>query len=139
MSLDAAIIRLQYHAQSSTDVQIRLAPDYPTENAAMLPISLAYFQQGEAQADTADQTRLLLTAYVDIHFPRADLKTTYSRINKSVMEYMRRIAGDPTLNGSIDTVVFPITFQVLPTQWGQVETIMVQFSVQMKTLTTPIT
>jgi len=137
-SLDNAIARIQDLVLACTTVDIKLAPDYPVEAATMLPISLAYFQTGTAQADTADQTRLLLSINVDVHFPRSDLKTTYQKINQFVVEFMRRVAGDPTLNSTIDTVVFPISFTVNPLSWGQVETIAVQFVIPIKDLTTPI-
>jgi hypothetical protein len=104
----------------------------------MLPLSLAYFAQGEARADTYDQTRLLLTVNVDIHFARHDLKVAYTKINDLVIDYMRRLAGDPTLNDTIDTIEFPVTFQVIATSWNNIETVMVQFAVRFKELTTPI-
>ena len=137
--LDNAIARLQHHAISSTDVVIRIAPDYPVENAGMLPLSLAYFSQGTAQADTADQMRMLLTVNVDVHFARNNLKDAYTKINAFAPEYLRRLAGDPTLNGSVDTINFPVSFQVIATTWNSIETVMVQFSIQFKELTTPIT
>jgi hypothetical protein len=79
-----------------------------------------------------------LSINVDVHVPRSDLKTTYQKINQFVVEFMRRVAGDPTLNSTIDTVVFPISFTVNPLSWGQVETIAVQFVIPIKDLTTPI-
>ena len=138
-ALDDAIARLQYHVKSVQSAKIRLAPDQPVESATMLPLSIAYFATGEATQDTADQTRLILKVNVDVHFPRADLKGSYQKINSFAIEYMRRLGGDPTLNGSIDTIDFPISFQVLPTTWNNIETIMLQFSVPFKELTTPIT
>lgn len=136
--IDTAIARMQALALACTTVTVRLAPDYPVSDASMLPLSIAHLVEGSGQADTADQTRLLLTANVDIHFARQSLKDAYQKIDAIAVEYLQRLAGDPTLNGSIDTIVFPVTFTVSPAQWDNVQTQMISFVVPFKELTTPI-
>lgn len=137
--IDDAIARLQDHVLACTTVTVKSAPDYPVSDAGMLPIAIAHITGGSGQADTADQTRLLLSANVDIHFARNVLKDAYQKIDKIAIEYLQRLAGDPTLNGTVDTIIFPVTFEVTPTQWDAVATQMVSFTVQFKELTTPIT
>lgn len=135
--VDNAIARMQDLALACTTVTIRNAPDYPVSDASMLPLSIAHLVEGSGQADTADQTRLLLTANVDIHFNRSILKDAYQKIDAVAVEYLRRLAGDPTLNGTVDTIVFPVTFTVTPAQWDAVQTQMISFVIQFKELTTP--
>lgn len=136
--VDSAIARLQDLVQACTAVTVRLAPDYPISDASMLPLSIAHLVEGSGQADTADQTRLLLTANVDVHFARQSLKDAYQKIDAIAVEYLQRLAGDPTLNGTVDTIVFPVTFTVSPAQWDNVQTQMITFVIQFKELTTPL-
>jgi len=136
--VDSAIARLQDLVQACTTVTVRLAPDYPISDASMLPLSIAHLVEGSGQADTADQTRLLLTANVDVHFARQSLKDAYQKIDAIAVEYLQRLAGDPTLNGTVDTIIFPVTFTVTPAQWDNVQTQMITFVIQFKELTTPL-
>jgi hypothetical protein len=136
--VDSAIARMQDLVQACTSVTVKLAPDYPISDASMLPLSIAHLVEGSGQADTADQTRLLLTANVDIHFSRQSLKDAYQKIDAVAVEYLQRLAGDPTLNGTIDTIVFPVTFSVTPAQWDNVQTQMITFVIPFKELTTPL-
>lgn len=129
--IDNAIARLQDLALTSTD--IKHAPDYPIEDAAVLPVAIAHFRSGQSSADDATAYRALDTIFVDVHFPRVFMKDTYTRINRFVPEFTSRLAGDPTLNGTVDTIVFPVTYEVAPAQWDAVTTQMVQFSVTVKT------
>lgn len=137
--IDSAIAKLQDHIQACTTVAVKLAPDLPVDNASMLPLSIAHFTQGQGGADDATNVRLLLTANVDVHFARQSLKMAYQQIDNLAVEYIQRLSGDPTLGGAVDTIVFPITFQVIPTQWDAIQTHMLSFTVQFKELTTPIT
>ena len=137
--IDDAIAKLQDHVLACTTVAVRQAPDYPVSDAAMLPISIAHLVSGEGLASNASMTRLLLTASVDGHFARNSMKDAYSKIDKIAVEYLQRLAGDPTLGGTLDTIVFPVTFKVTPTQWDAVATQMISFTVQFKELATPIT
>lgn len=137
--VDNAIAKLQDHVLACTTVTVRNAPDYPVDSATMLPLAISHLIEGSGQADTADQTRLLLTANVDVHFARNILKDAYQKIDKIAVEYIQRLAGDPTLGGTVDTIIFPVTFTVTPTQWDAVATQMISFTVNFKELTTPIT
>lgn len=136
--VDDAIAKLQDHVLACTTVTIRDAPDYPVNDAGILPIALAHLVSGSGQADTADQTRLLLTANVDVHFNQNIIKDAYQKIDKIAVEYLKRLAGDPTLGGTVDTIIYPVEFTVTPTQWNAVATQMISFTVNFKELTTPI-
>jgi hypothetical protein len=136
--IDDAVAKLQDHILACTTVTVRLAPDYPVSDASMLPISIAHLVEGSGQADDASSARLLVTANVDVHFSRQSLKDAYQKIDAIAVEYLRRLAGDPTLGGTIDTIVFPVSFTVSPAQWDAIQTHMITFIVPFKELTTPI-
>jgi hypothetical protein len=137
--IDDAIARLQTIALACTATTIKAAPNYPVMDAAVLPLAVAHITAGTGQADDATSARLLLTVSVDVHFNRQSIKDAYTKIDKFIPEYLQRLAGDPTLNGKVDTIVFPVSFVVVPTQWDQVTTQMVSFQVPLKFIQTPTT
>jgi hypothetical protein len=117
---------------------IRAAPDYPIEDATALPLSIAHISEGNATQQNASTTQCNLTVRVDFHFARTNIKDTYQRINVLIPEYLTRLGGDPTLNSTIDTIQFPVSFVVSPAQWDAIVTQMVSFYVPFKTLETPV-
>jgi hypothetical protein len=56
---------------------------------------------------------------------------------------MQRLAGDPTLDGNVDTIVFPVEFEISPYEWGTaggvVPTILVRFIIPIKIRAVPTT
>ena len=137
--IDDAIARLQYHALAISSATVRGAPSYPVEDATVLPLAIAYISDGTGSIDDSTTTRLLLTVKVDFHVNRMSMKSAYTELNNIIPEYLRRLAGDPTLNGKVDTIVFPVTFAVMPAQWDRVVTQMASFSVPLKFRETPTT
>ncbi len=136
--IDDAIKKLQAHALACTSTTIKAAPDYPPEDASILPLAVAYIAEGTGQADNATTARLLLTVNVDIHFSRVSLKSAYTQLNAIIPEYLKRLAGDPTLGGTVETINFPVSFRVVPAEWGSLVTSMAQFQVPLKFMETPI-
>lgn len=134
--IDNAIARLQALALACTD--IKKAPDYPIEDATVLPLAIAHIIGGDGTVMNATTVQLDPIISVDFHFSRTNIKDAYQRINTLVPEYLCRLGGDPTLNATVDTIQFPVTFAVSPAQWDTLITQMVSFSVQFKTLETPI-
>ena len=133
MTIDTAIARIQAIALSSTDIEIKTAPNYPVEDlTGIMPLAITYIKSGSAQADDATAARLLLTVGCDVHFNRVSIADAYKKIDKFVPEFLKRLSGDPTLSGTVDTIVFPITFQVVPAQFNAVITQMVSFDITLK-------
>jgi hypothetical protein len=139
--IDDAIVKLQTHALALTtpSMKIRSAPSHPVEDASVLPLAIAHIVEGSGQADEATTARLLLTVGVDFHLSRTSLKNAYSEIDKIIPEFLQRLAGDPTLGSTVDTIVFPVTFTVTPADWGSVVTQAVFFRVPLKFREDPIT
>jgi hypothetical protein len=137
--IDDAIVELQTHALALSTVTIRAAPSYPVEDPSVLPLAIAHIIEGSGQADEATTARLLLTVGVDFHFTRTTLKKSYTDIDSVIPEFLKRLAGDPTLDGNVDTIVFPVTFNVAPADWGSIATQAVFFRVPLKFRETPTT
>ena len=136
--IDDAILKLQTHALALTET-IRSAPSYPTADAAILPKAIAYIAEGTGQADDVTTARLLLTVNVDFHVRRDDIKDAYEKLNNIIPDFLKRLAGDPTLGDTVDTIIFPVSFTVSPAQWNAVVTQMASFSVPLKFIETPTT
>ena len=137
-AIDSAITRLQALALSSSDLTVRAAPSYPVEDAGVFPIAIAHVIEGETVLSNATLTSVFPTIAVDFHFNRTDLKKAYTDIDALIVEYSKKLGGDPTLSGAVDTIVSPIPFTTSPVTWGSVETIMLRFAVQIKSLEVPV-
>lgn len=130
--IDDAIVKLQAHALALTTVTVRGAPSYPCEDASVLPLAVAHIVEGTGQADEATTCRMLLTVGVDFHVSRVSLKSAYTQLDLIIPEFLKRLAADPTLGATVDTIVFPVSFTVSATQWDRVETQMAGFRIQLK-------
>jgi len=142
-TIDNAIARLQDLVQACTTLTIKSAPDYPVENADPFPMSVAYLSSGYARFTNASTTHIFPTLSLEVHFSRVNIKNTYQNINAIALELPRRLAADPTLNGTVSTMIAtndqPITWEVSPFSWGAVQSEMLKFSIPFKTLQTPTT
>ena len=67
------------------------------------------------------------------------MKGAYTQINLIIPEFLERLAGDPTLGATVETIVFPVSFEVSPVQWNTIPTQMVSFTVPVKYRESPIT
>ena len=139
--IDDAITSLQAHALACTTLnpRIKAAPAYPVMDAAVLPLSIAHISQGTGSMDDMTSTRFIFTIAIDVHFNRQSIKAAYTQIDAFIPEFFQRLGGDPTLGGKVDTIVFPVSFNVVPAQWDQVTTQMVSFQVPVKFRETPTT
>lgn len=141
--IDNAIARIQDIAQACTTVTIKSAPDYPIENADPFPMSIVFVSNISAMATNASTVTMFPVLSMEIHFSRVNLKDTYQKLNEIMIEFPRRIAGDPTLGGAVDTVIMSgderLEGTVTPFDWGKVQSEMLKFNIKFKTLQTPIT
>ena len=141
--IDDAILKIQTIAllcnyNSSSDT-VRSAPSYPVEDATVLPLAITYIAEGSVQADDITSARLLYTINTDFHVRRDHMKSAYSQLDIIIPDFCKRLAGDPTLGGTVDTIVYPATFTVGPAQWDAIVTQMASFSIPIKILETPTT
>jgi len=135
MSIANAVERLQAIAGQVTGV--KHAPQYPVEDALTLPLCIAHLTGGESTMDDATQYRHFANLSADFHVSRISLRQAYSQIGAIADEFTARLAGDPTLAGNVDTIVFPIQYTVSPAEWDRVTTQMISFTVRVKTMSIP--
>lgn len=141
--LDNAIARIQDIALACTSLTIRSAPDYPIENADPFPMVVTHLVGGSGYAMNASTLQFMPVVSVDFLFQRTNLKLAYQQSDAIALEFMQRLAGDPTLNGILDTIQIsrdtPVSFEVGPIQWDAVTAHMLSFRVTFKTLEVPQT
>ena len=141
MTLEAAITRLQAITKEVDSISpvVKSAPDTPVEDAAMLPMSIAHIGTGTVAPDDASTTRLILNVFVDVHFSLNQLSMAYDQINAFIPDYMKRLSGDPTLDSNTQTIVFPVSVQVLQMEWDRLTTVAAPFTVPLKYREAPTT
>ena len=130
--IDDVITRLQTLALLSADVTIKSAPQTPPESAAVLPLSVAWIAGGDVTAVAYGDVKMILNIRVDIHVSRTNNKSAFTQINGIIPDFMKRLAGDPSLNDEASTIVFPVTCEVSPAEWNNVQTLMAAFTVPCK-------
>jgi len=143
-SIDDAINRIQDIALSMTGVSVRSAPPYPIENVDPLPMVSAYLNGGSFNITNATVHHNFPIVAVEFHFARLNLRDTYTNINAAAVEFPQRLAGDPTLNGTVVTIVggaeSQIEYAVRPFKWNEsIITQMLLFTIPLKLLKTPTT
>jgi len=139
MTIDTAIQRIQTLALASSN-HMKLAPDKPIDNAGTLPMCIAHLGGGQFTAANSTTNIFIPTIFVDFHFNRSWLKQAFTQIDEIVPAFSNLLAGDPTLDGSRDTIVFPVTFEApTPVDFDGIQTLMVRFNVPVKSLETPVT
>jgi len=140
-TIDNAIARLQDLVQECTTLTIKSAPDYPIENADPFPMSVAYLSAGDFEFTNASMTRIFPVLTLEIHFSRVNIKNAYQNINAIALELPRRLAKDPTLNGTVSTMIATkdqrARWEVAPFDFGKVQSQMLKFEIPFKTLQTP--
>lgn len=136
---DDAILKLQTHVLALSDVTVKSAPNHPTEGLPQLPASFVYIGNGTATAESADTVRIMPTLIVDVHFSPNIFKHAFGNVNALIPELCKRLAGDPTLGATVDTIIFPINYSVFPYEWNQTFTIVARFEIPVKFRKEPIT
>lgn len=141
-SIDDAIARIQDIALALTGVAIKSAPDYPIESLDPLPMVSTYLSGGEFQFTNATLHHNFPSIAVEFHFSRLNLKQAYQQINSVAIEFPQRLAGDPTLNNTVTTIVSGrdnrIPYTVRPFTWREQSTTQSPLITQMLMFTIPV-
>ena len=141
--IDDAVVKIQTHAllvtyDDADSKTIRSAPNYPVESASVLPLAVTYVGEGECQRDNSTDVRLLYTMVTEIHVDPTHLRSAFSQLNNIIVDFEKRLAGDPTLDGTVDTITFPILHEEPSgALWNDNTTMMVRFKIPIKIKTTP--
>lgn len=141
-ALDNAVAAIQNHVSALTSVTFKSAQDYAVENADPFPMSVAYCPGGTFTFTNASVHHNFPTIRVEMHFSRVNLKLSQQQINAAILEFPKRLAGDPALGGAIDTIVAsrdnPITYTVTDFNYGKIQSRMLMWDIPVKTLQAPI-
>ena len=141
-TISNAIARLQDIALACTTITIKSAPDYPLENAEPTPFVIAHMQSGDIIASNKTMLKPIVMVNSDFYFSAVNLKQAYQQMDLLIMEYSKRLAGDPTLNGTVTTIILGEdrhpTFENLGIgKWGTIDLQLLRFSIPIKSLETP--
>lgn len=146
-AIDNAIARLQNIAQACTSVTIKSAPDYPVENIEPFPFSFGYIKGGEFNFTNNSMHLNFPILRFEVYFSRVNLRQSYQQTDAIAIEFPKRLAGDPTLDNTVDTIVAtldqPIPYEVLDVVMspeGKTPIItakMIGFDIKIKTIQTP--
>lgn len=128
--IDTTIARIQVLADAC--IGIKAAPAYPTEDAGVLPMSIAYIASGNVTQINATDTKLIVNINVDFHFNRDTMRLTYTAIDALIPDFIQRLGGDPTLASSVSTIIYPVSFTVQPADWNTIVTQCASFVIPIK-------
>lgn len=144
--IDNAVARVQDIAAALTTIpptgtKMHAELDYPAEAGQPFPFSIAYLGGGRFQATNATVHHNFPAIKVEFHFSRVNLKQAYQQINAVAIEFPQRLAGDPTLGGTVQTIVFggdgEIEYTVRPFEYGSIVSQMLEFTIPVKLLKAP--
>jgi len=133
--IDDAIQRVQTIAKATAFENTKTfknAPDYPTDDASILPLVITHLSGGSVIEMNATDTKFMANISTEVHFDRNILRLTYQKIDAFIPDFIQRLGGDPTLGGTVSTIVFPATFTVGPAEWDSIITQMVTFTIPVK-------
>lgn len=135
-AIDNAVARIQELALAMSSISIKSAPDYPIENADPFPFVASFPTSGEFWVDNASLMHNFPVVRIEFHLSRVNIKQMQQQINAIVYEFPRRLAGDPTLNATIDTSKMtrdePVTYTTVVSDWGAVKSHTMVFSLPLK-------
>ena len=156
-SVDNAIARIQDIALALSTIpdangniiSIRNAPDYPIDSPPAWPACITHLSGGEFLLTNRTVHHNFPMIASEFHFDRVNLKQAYKQINAVVIEFPQRLAGDPTLDGTVDTIVggadSRITYAVRPFVWKEqtgtspaIVSQMLMFAIPIKLLKAPV-
>jgi hypothetical protein len=128
--VDDTIARIQ--ALSIACAGIKAAPTTPADDASVLPLAIAHISDGTGIQVNATDTKIIANINVDFHFDRQILRLTYQKIDALIPDFIQRLGGDPSLNSTASTIIFPVTYTVMPADWDSIITQMVSFTIPVK-------
>lgn len=127
--IDEATTQLQTYAKSAG---CKSAPAEPTEQMGIFPFAVSYPARGTFQADDASSGRDLHTIFTEVHVNR-NLIVQAVDYAKTILEaFAQLIKQNPTLNGTVDTVVYPFIYTFGRLEWGSIQTIGFRFEITVK-------
>lgn len=100
-----AIARIQTIARGLTGMVE--APEYPPENMMQFPFAMTYYRQGNTTLQMGWR-KGLHTVFTEFHLARQLLPGTVKAAMPFYERFLAAIEDDPTLDGTVSTVISPI-------------------------------
>ncbi len=136
MTLAGAITNLQAKALALSTVSIKSTPATPIDSAPALPVALTYLFSGSTIFTNASQLEIECVVKTNFYFPRGNLPEAYTNLNNVYIEFIKDVAADPTLGGSV-TSVRATNFEILFQDWNGQAVVTLSVSIPLKILDTP--
>jgi len=135
MSLSGAVTQLQTLALTISG--IKDAPVNPPESINVFPFVVAYPARGTFTGEGSGTIRGLHTIYTEVHYARTLLGAAVNSATAMVETYADKILANPTLAGTVDTILMsadgqPFTYEFGRLEWGGLETIGIRFAITVK-------
>lgn len=112
---------------------IRQAPDTAPEKITQFPFAVAYPESGSIDLRSGGWYKGLHTIVLELHVARKDLPRDIATAMPFIESIPAALDANPTLNGSVDTIVSPVNYQFQELGWeGDVITLGFRFNIQVK-------
>jgi hypothetical protein len=112
MALQDACERLQYHARATAGVQV--APDNVDLSAGNSDVySLSFARTGTFDTEAAAQSRDIHNLVTQIIVKGSEVLAIEQRAEGILETFVNKLRNDLTLNGTVTTIVGPITYQIV--------------------------
>lgn len=128
-----AIARIQTIARGLAGIQE--APEYPPESANQFPFALTYYREGNTAFEMGWR-KGLHTVFCELHVSRQVLPAAIRTAMPYLDLMLDALQNDPTLNGTVDTIVSPVTHTFGRLEFGGQENIGWRLAVTFKLQTT---
>lgn len=129
MTLEAALLHVAGIAEGITG--IKAAPDYPPESVSAYPFVLTYPSGGNLEWEPGLIFKGLHQITCELHFDRAVLPKAIKTMIPFIKKFADALKVDPTLGGTVDTVVATgnskIEYTILFQQFAKVPEVVIQF------------
>lgn len=122
MTLAGAVGRIQELVAQLTN--IRAAPAWPLENLDALPMAMSWPTGGEVGAGDDTYCKGIHRIRTEIYQSRVTLPQAVSTLAAYAESFPKILSGDPTLDGEVDTIVFPVSYTMQPIQFGSGTTVL---------------
>lgn len=114
--LAAAIAEIQRIARGLAG--IKEAPDEPPESMAQFPFVVTYPASGQVFPETAGARQDVATVFTEIHLSRQLLPRAVADALGYHESFPSALIANPTLNGQVSTIVFPVRWSFGFLAWG---------------------
>lgn len=132
--VDTVVLRIQALAKACIDTTNAsfFTPPFPVDDATKLPMVITHIKSGNCETLDATALKFRMNFICEFHFDRSLLKETYKKIDDLIPEFLARLGGDPSLKSAVSTIMYPVTFEVIPSDWNTVVTECVEFTIPVK-------